>query len=116
MTLEEARAKVTADQRAEFRRRMAETTEEDIRRQQIEDGEDPDADVNFQPAPAPAAIRQRLGMSQRQFADMLKIPVRTLRNWEQNRFTIEPAVMTLLRIIDREPEAVMRALRKPKVA
>jgi putative transcriptional regulator len=39
-----------------------------------------------------------------------------LRNWEQNRFVLEPAARTLLKLIDREPEAALRALRGPRVA
>ena len=38
------------------------------------------------------------------------IPVATLRNWEQNRFTMEPAAQTLLKLVDREPDAALRAL------
>ena len=45
---------------------------------------------------------------------MLRIPVATLRNWEQNRFVMEPAAQTLLKLIDREPESALRALRGPR--
>ena len=44
------------------------------------------------------------------------IPVATLRNWEQSRFVMEPAAQTLLKLIDREPEAALRALRGPRAA
>jgi putative transcriptional regulator len=44
------------------------------------------------------------------------IPVATLRNWEQNRFAMEPAAQTLLKLIDREPEAALRALQGPQAA
>ena len=40
----------------------------------------------------------------------------TLRNWEQNRFVMEPAARTLLKLVDREPEAALRALRDPRAA
>jgi putative transcriptional regulator len=39
-----------------------------------------------------------------------------LRNWEQNRFAMEPAAQTLLKLIDREPEAAVRALQGPRAA
>ncbi|MBV9375499.1 MAG: helix-turn-helix domain-containing protein [Alphaproteobacteria bacterium] len=32
-----------------------------------------------------SSIRKRLGVSQREFANTLDVPVATLRNWEQNR-------------------------------
>jgi hypothetical protein len=38
----------------------------------------------------------------------------TLRNWEQNRFAMEPAAQTLRKLLDREPEATLRALRGPR--
>jgi putative transcriptional regulator len=44
------------------------------------------------------------------FAALLGIPVATLRNWEQDRVVMDPAARSLLKVIDREPEAVLRAL------
>jgi putative transcriptional regulator len=43
-------------------------------------------------------------------AALLRVPVGTLRNWEQNRFSIDPAVQALLLVLYREPEAALRAL------
>ena len=57
----------------------------DIRRQMIEDGENPDEEV--------------FGL------------VAKLRNWEQNRVAMEPATIALMRILAREPEAALRSLR-----
>jgi putative transcriptional regulator len=57
-------------------------------------------------------IRYPRRMSQREFADALGVPVATLRNWEQNRVAMEPATITLMRILAREPEAALRALRR----
>ncbi len=84
------------------------TTEQDIRRHMIEDGEDPDADI---PADAehvvpPQAVREKLGMTQEEFAKALRIPVGTLRNWEQQRVGLDPAVRALLRIVYKMPEAL----------
>ena len=114
MTLEEVRASLarrTAEEEAEFKRRMAATTEEDIRLHMIEDGEDLDAPLPpFEPPPDAKAIRARLGMSQVAFAALLGIPVATLRNWEQDRVVMDPAARSLLKVLDREPEAVLRAL------
>jgi len=84
----------------------------DIRRQMIEDGENPDAEVSERDIISPWYIRKRLGMSQREFANTLGVPVATLRNWEQNRVAMEPATIALMRILAREPEAALRALRR----
>jgi putative transcriptional regulator len=85
------------------------TTEEDIRRQMIEDGEDPDNPGEGW-YPAPGSVRRLLGMTQTEIADLLRIPVATWRNWEQYRVRVEPAVQALLRILAREPDAAKRAL------
>jgi putative transcriptional regulator len=119
MTLDEIVARAaerTAEEEAEFRRRMDATTEEDIRRHMIEDGEDPDEEPNFERTVLPQDVRKKLGMTQIEFAALVRIPVATLRNWEQNRFVMEPAAQTLLKLIDREPEAALRALRGPVAA
>ena len=119
MTLEEVMARAaqrTPEEEAEFRRRMDATTEEDIRRHMIEDGEDPDAEPHFESVLQPQDVRKKLGLTQTEFAALLAVPVATLRNWEQSRFTLEPAVRTLLKLIDREPEAALRALRQPPAA
>ena len=98
------------------RAKLDATTEEDIRRHMIEDGEDPDQDLRFEPVVLPRELRRKLRMTQTEFAALLRVPVATLRNWEQNRFVMEPAAQTLLKLIDREPEAALRALRYPRAA
>jgi putative transcriptional regulator len=119
MTLDEILAQAAArapEEEAAFRRRMEATTEDDIRRHMIEDGEDPDAEPRFEAPVLAQDVRKKLGLTQAAFAAMLGIPVATLRNWEQNRFVMEPAAQTLLKLIDREPEAARRALRDPQRA
>ncbi len=87
------------------------TTEEDIRRHAIEDGEDPDAERSaYRLVPPVTAIRAKLGLTQSAFANALGVPVATLRNWEQGRKPPDPAAAALLRVVDREPDAVFRAL------
>ena len=107
MTLEQIRATRPDMDRA----RMLATTEADIRRHQIEDGEDPDApQPPFRRPPDVRAIRTQLHMTQDAFALAIGVPVATVRNWEQARTTMDPAVRSLLRAVEREPEAVLRAL------
>lgn len=56
------------------------------------------------------AIRKHLNMTQQEFADVFGVNVHTLRNWEQGRRRPEGPASVLLRVIQREPEAVLRAL------
>ncbi len=87
------------------------TTEEDIRRHMIEDGEDPDAAPGHYVKILPVAtIRAGTRMSQSEFARALCIPVATLQNWEQGRVTPDPAAQSLLRIVAHDPEAAFKAL------
>jgi putative transcriptional regulator len=55
--------------------------------------------------------RKRLGLSQDQFADAFGVSASTLRKWEQGQRAPTGAAKTLLKIIEREPEAVVRALK-----
>ena len=93
------------------RAKLDATTEDDISRHMIEDGEDPDAEPRFVSPVSAREVRRKLNLTQEGFARLLGVPVATLRNWEQSRFSMDPAVRTLLTVIDREPEAVLRALR-----
>lgn len=54
--------------------------------------------------------RKRLGLSQDQFAIVFGVSASTLRKWEQGQRSPAGAARTLLKIIDREPQAVARAL------
>ncbi len=56
------------------------------------------------------AIRQKMGMSQRQFAARFGLKLEALRNWEQDKRVPDTSARVLLTIIDREPEAVKKAL------
>ena len=57
------------------------------------------------------AIRERFELSQSQMAAFLNVSAKTLQNWEQGRRGPTGAAQTLLRVMEREPKAVMRALR-----
>lgn len=56
------------------------------------------------------AIRARLGMSQPAFAGAMAVSLSTLRKWEQGQRVPSGAARMLLRVMEREPEAVRRAL------
>ena len=56
-------------------------------------------------------IRRKLKLSQSEFAARFGIAPGTLRDWEQNRKRPEGPARVLLMVIDREPDAVERAIR-----
>ncbi len=58
------------------------------------------------------AIRTRLGLSQGEFATRFGFKLDALQNWEQGRRRPEGTARAFLRVIEREPEAVLRALAK----
>lgn len=55
-------------------------------------------------------IRRKLGLSQEDFAQRFQIPLGTLRDWEQHRREPDQAARAYLIVIEREHEAVDRAL------
>lgn len=57
------------------------------------------------------AIRGRLGMTQREFATQFGFSINTVRHWEQGRRVPEGPTRAYLKVIDREPKAVQKALR-----
>lgn len=61
-----------------------------------------------------AKIRHHMGMSQSVFADRFGLDVTALHAWEQNRRQPDRSARVLLTIIQREPEAVLRALNGSK--
>ncbi len=92
--------------------RLAATTEEDIRLHAIEDGENPDSPLaQFHLTIPVHAVRGKLGMTQEAFAQLLQIPVGTIRNWEQGRVQPDPAARALLTILYRQPKAALKALQ-----
>jgi len=54
--------------------------------------------------------RLKLQMGQSAFAEAFGFPLRTLQEWEQGRAEPPEAIRSYLRVIEREPDAVMRAL------
>lgn len=56
------------------------------------------------------AIRKRLGLTQAAFARQCGFEISSIRNWEQGRRQPEGPARVLLLVIDKEPDAVQRAL------
>jgi len=50
------------------------------------------------------SVREKLSLTQTAFADLIKTPVATLRDWEQGRFKPQGGVICLLNILKKHPE------------
>jgi len=61
-------------------------------------------------------LRQRLGLSQSEFAVAYGIPVANLRQYEIARTMPPPAVRAYLAVIEQEPETTAAAYRKSRAA
>lgn len=87
--------------------RLDATTEADIRRHMIEDGQDPDEELpdRMELVVPPQVVRDRLGMTQAEFADAIRVPVERLQEWERNGVR-DPAIRSLLAILYKMPEAL----------
>ena len=57
-------------------------------------------------------LRERLGLTQQAFADTYRIPVGTLRDWEQRRKNPDAPARAYLMVIDRNPEVVAQLLKR----
>ena len=57
------------------------------------------------------ALRETLGLSQSDFAALFGFNVRSLQDWEQGRRRPEIPIRAYLAVIQRDPQAVLRALR-----
>jgi putative transcriptional regulator len=74
------------------------------------EGEDNGSVVHIPDEIAAARIRKKINLSQSQFAHYFGVSVRTVQEWEQGRAVPSGAARAFLTVIDREPEAVRRAL------
>jgi putative transcriptional regulator len=57
--------------------------------------------------PSVSTIRDRTGLSQARFAELLGVSVRTLQEWEQGRRIPSGAARTLLQVAARDPKALL---------
>ena len=56
-------------------------------------------------------LRRALGLTQEEFASRFRIPLGTLRDWEQGRTAPDQPVRAYLKVIARDPDGVFRALQ-----
>ena len=92
------------------RTKINKTTDADIRRHMMEDGQSYAGDLSSFPVIPPQILRKHLGMTQSEFSKALRIPLSTLRNWEQGRVLPDPAARALLTIVAKNPKIALKAL------
>jgi putative transcriptional regulator len=63
-----------------------------------------------QRAPPVKIVRRALGLTQEEFAARYRIPLGTLRDWEQGRSDPDQPARAYLRVIAAEPAMTARAL------
>lgn len=56
--------------------------------------------------PSASRIRKKTGLSQSEFARLLRVSLRTLQDWEQGRRAPSGAARTLLLIVEKNPRAL----------
>lgn len=86
--------------------RVDATTESDIAQHAKAD----DAEAMLDAARFARRVRRRLGLSQIEFAQRIGVPLDTIRNWEQGKRCPTGAAKSLLRILEKAPEAALAAL------
>ena len=96
--------------------RLEAMTEEEIEANALSDPDNlpltPEELARMRRVPDPRRIRERLSLTQEQFAEKFEIPLGTLRDWEQGVSYPDSAARTLLRVIEQDPEAVINALAR----
>ena len=58
------------------------------------------------------AIREKTGMSQQRFCATFGISIGTLRHWEQGLRSPRAAARVLLRVVEHNPKAVIKAIEQ----
>ena len=70
----------------------------------------PERQARLRPVPQVKVMRRALHLTQEEFASRFRIPLGTLRDWEQGKSEPDQAACAYLTVIARDPEAVRRAL------
>ena len=65
--------------------------------------------------PRVKTLRRALGLTQEEFAARYKIPLGTLRDWEQGRSEPDQPARAYLTVIAHDPEGVKRALQSRRI-
>ncbi len=68
--------------------------------------------VRAKRVPRIKTLRRALGLTQEEFAAQYRIPIGTLRDWEQGRSEPDQPARAYLTVIAHDPDGVRRALRR----
>lgn len=63
-----------------------------------------------QPVRDVRAIREKVGLSQSEFAQLMRVSVKTLQNWEQHRRHPSGPASALLQIVSTAPKIALASL------
>ena len=56
------------------------------------------------------AVREQIGLSQSEFARLMRVSIKTLQNWEQHRRNPTGPAAALLKIVLTAPDVVLKSL------
>ena len=56
-------------------------------------------------------VREQTGLSQSEFAQLMRVSIKTLQNWEQHRRTPTGPAAALLKIVFHAPEVALKTLQ-----
>lgn len=62
--------------------------------------------VRLVPVPLASEARQKAGLSQKRFAELMGVSVRTLQDWEQGRRKPSGAAVSLLQVARQRPDVL----------
>jgi putative transcriptional regulator len=71
----------------------------------------PERQEHLERVPQVKVMRRVLGLTQEEFSGRFRIPLGTLRDWEQGKSEPDQAARAYLTVIACDPEAVRRALQ-----
>jgi putative transcriptional regulator len=93
-------------------------TEEEINAAALTDPDNPPRTPEMQKrlrrVPQVKVMRRALHLTQEEFAARFRIPLGTLRDWEQGKTEPDQAARAYLTVIARNPKAVIEALETPR--
>jgi len=61
-------------------------------------------------APDVKAVREQTGLTQQEFAQFMRVSIKTLKNWEQRRRNPTGPAAALLKIVATAPEVAVKSL------
>lgn len=76
----------------------------------IAHGEAPAARRTKVTLPDVKIVREQIGLSQSEFASLMRVSIRTLQNWEQHRRNPTGPAAALLKIVLTAPDVVIKTL------